>query len=107
MNLSDLLKHGFNFKEQFSKLQQDFHNKIFEGSSGGGLVIVKIKGNREVLSIEISDDLISKEEKIILIDLLTTATNNAFIKLNAEYQKHFGKILSSIPGLSNLPEMPI
>ncbi|MBF8246521.1 MAG: YbaB/EbfC family nucleoid-associated protein [Rickettsia sp.] len=101
MNLGSFFKQGLDLKEKFSNLQENFQKKIFEGQAGAGLISVKIKGNKEILSIEISDTVLSKEEKPVLVDLLIAAINNAQGKLDKEYKEYFGNTIGDIPGLNN------
>ena len=69
------------------------------GNSGGDLVKVKLNGEGEMLSVEISEKLL-KEEKNIIEDLIKAAHNNAksFLKskTNEEISKSAGNF--GIPG---------
>ena len=69
--------------EKKMKESQDVIKKIeVDGNSGGDLVKVKLNGEGEMVSIDISDKLLN-EEKNIIEDLVKAAHNNAKIKLKS------------------------
>jgi nucleoid-associated protein EbfC len=51
-----------------------------EGTSGGGMVTVKVSGKLEVQGIKISDDALKLNDREVLEDLVTAACNQAFGK---------------------------
>ena len=69
------------------------------GSSGGDLVKVKLNGENEMLEIEISDQLL-KEEKKIIEDLIKAAHNNAKSSLKSKTTEEISKNAGNfgIPG---------
>ena len=70
-----------------------------EGTSGGGLVKVKINGKNITTSINIDDSLISKDEKEILEDLIVAALNDA----RENVQKKIAEEMNSLTGGLKLP----
>tara|TARA_Y100000591_G_C21668838_1_gene611825 strand:+ start:282 stop:599 length:318 start_codon:yes stop_codon:yes gene_type:complete len=69
------------------------------GNSGGDLVKVKLNGEGEMLSVEISEKLL-KEEKNIIEDLIKAAHNNAKSSLKSKTNEEISKSAGNfgIPG---------
>ena len=77
--------------EKKMKESQDAIKKIeVVGSSGGNLVSVKLNGEGEMISIEISDKLLS-EDKNIIEDLIKAAHNNAKSSLKSKTSEEISK----------------
>ncbi len=86
--------------EKKMKESQDAIKKIeVVGSSGGNLVSVKLNGEGEMISIEISDKLLS-EDKNIIEDLIKAAHNNAKSSLKSKTSEEISKSAGKfgIPG---------
>ena len=60
------------------------------GNSGGDLVKVKLNGEGEMISIEISSNLL-KEEKNIIEDIIKAAHNNAKASLKSKTTEEISK----------------
>ena len=70
-----------------------------EGISGSNSIKVVLDGEGEMISIEISNDII-KEEKSIIEDLIVAAHNNAKAQLKSKTSEEISKITGGfdIPG---------
>lgn len=78
------------------------HIKV-TGESGGGMVKVTVNGKKQLVKIEIEEDIFDKNDKELLQDLVVAATNKAMeeaeIKAKEELKKSTEGILPDIPGL--------
>ena len=78
LNLGELAK---NFSAQASTLQKEAENKIFEITSGGGMIHIKANGKGEVIDLNIDDSLMEDKESLQILlmsamnDTLTTIEN--------------------------------
>ena len=82
------------------KESQEAIKKIeVEGKSGGNLVKVKLNGEGEMTSVEISNELF-KEEKNVIEDLIKAAHNNAKSTLKSKTSDEISKSAGNfgIPG---------
>lgn len=102
----DMMKMMGKMKEVQAKMkeaQEKVGEITAEGESGGGMVKVKVNGLRQVLSMEIDDDLIKPEDKQMLSDLIIAATNKALEEVEGlakeEMQKATEGMLPNIPGM--------
>ena len=97
-DFSDMLKKAKAMQEKMKEAQNQIKNIEVEGMSGGNLVKVKLSGDYELKSIEISENA-KKESQDIINDLIIAAYNNAKENL----KKKSAEELSKITGGLNLP----
>jgi DNA-binding YbaB/EbfC family protein len=73
------------------------------GEAGAGMVIATVNGKKELLKIEIDEDLIKPADREVLQDLIVAATNNALDniedKIKAHLQKATQGLMPNIPGM--------
>ena len=94
-----MLKQARELQKKKADAQKKVEELEAEGTSGGGLVKVKINGKNITTSINIDDSLISKDEKEILEDLIVAALNDA----RENVQKKIAEEMNSLTGGLKLP----
>jgi len=95
-NLQKMLKTA---KEMQEKLQQELAELRLEGSSGGGMVTITLDGQKNLISIRIDPEVVSKEELEMLQDLIVAAFNDAVAKVD----EHLSQKLSGLGGGLKIP----
>ena len=75
-NFSDMLSKAKDMQEKMKQAQDQIKKIEVEGMSGGNLVKVKLSGDYELKSIEISESA-KQENQEIINDLIIAAYNNA------------------------------
>ena len=83
------------------KLQKQMAEMRIEATAGGGMVTVVVNGAKQVLSLKIDPEAVSKDDVEMLQDLVVTAVREAIEKataLRADRMKDLTGGLS-IPGL--------
>lgn len=90
--------------QQAQKMQEKLQGEValirVEASVGGGMVTVKMDGNKHVLSVKIDPEVAGDVE--MLQDLVVAAVNEASQKVDQESQKKMGGMLGGMglpPGL--------
>lgn len=106
MGMLDMMGMMGKVKELQSKMQeaQDKLGDITaEGEAGAGMVKALANGKKQLLSIQIEPELLSKDDLDILQDLIVAAANkaleNAESKAKEEMQKMTSGLLPNIPGM--------
>ena len=84
------------------RLQKEMSALTVEGNAGGGMVTVRINGAKQVQSIAIDPEVVSKEDVGMLQDLIVAAINDAHRKADEEMARRMGGLLP--PGMK-LPGM--
>ena len=99
MNIQDMMKQAQQMQE---RLQKEMHALSVEGNAGGGMVTVRVNGGKQVQSITIDPEVVSKEDVGMLQDLILAAINDAHRKADEEMAQRMGGMLP--PGMK-LPGM--
>ncbi len=97
-DFSDMISKAKKMQEQMKEVQDNLKKIEVEGSAGGDLVKVVLKGDYEMKSIIINPKAKSEKEEIIN-DLIIAAHNDAREKL----KKKTSEELLKATGVSNLP----
>ena len=98
-DFNNMLKQAQELQKKMADAQKKVEELEAEGTSGGGLVKVKINGKNITTSINIDDSLILKDEKEILEDLIVAALNDA----RENVQKKIAEEMNSLTGGLTLP----
>ena len=101
MNLNAIMQQAQKMQQQMQKKQIELESKEFEFSSNGGAIKIKMLGNKQMISLNIDEDLIDKGEKDMLQDMLVIAINEAINKIDEES----AKIMESATGGMKIPGM--
>lgn len=99
----NILKQAQEMQARMIAVQDELKNKTVEASVGGGAVLVKVNGQKEVLSVALSNDIVkeAQEDKEMLEDLILTAVTEAMRQAEELAEKEMGAITGgiNIPGL--------
>ena len=94
MNIQQMMKQA---QEMQNRLQKQMTDLKVEGNAGGGMVTVVVNGAKQVLSLKIDPEVVSKEDVEMLQDLIVAAINDAQRKADEEMAQTMGGMLP--PGL--------
>lgn len=88
-------------KQAQEKMQQEIAALEIEATSGGGMVKVVMDGQKNLKSLRIDPEVVSKEDVEMLQDLVTAAVNEAARKVDAALQEKIGGLSAGmkIPGI--------
>lgn len=98
MNMQALMRQAQNLQKEMMKSKEEIEKTEFVGESS--LVKVTMKGTREVINVEITQDSdLSAEDLEMLQDMILLAVNDANKKIDDFTEKKMGKFGNSMPGL--------
>ncbi|MEC2132762.1 MULTISPECIES: YbaB/EbfC family nucleoid-associated protein [Brevibacillus] len=99
--MQQMMKQVKKMQEEMQKAQEALKDKVVEGSAGGGAVLVKADGHKQVKEIVIKPEVIDPDDVEMLQDLVLTAVNDALRKADELMAKDMGKFTGgmNIPGL--------
>ena len=97
-NMQQIMKQAQKMQEQ---LQKQMGEMTVEGSSGGGMVNIKMNGLKQVIGIKIEPDAVTSGDLEMLQDLIVAAFNEAARKVDEELSGQIGNLTGGlkIPGL--------
>jgi DNA-binding YbaB/EbfC family protein len=83
------------------RLKRQMADMRVEATAGGGMVTVVVNGVKQLQSIKIDPEVVSKEDVEMLQDLITAAVNDAGRKVDEQLGQSMSGLLGGmkIPGL--------
>jgi DNA-binding YbaB/EbfC family protein len=98
MNMQQLMKQAQQMQE---KLQKQMETTVVDATAGGGMVSVKMNGQKQLLSIQIDPEVFSGGDKDMLQDLIVAAVNEGIRKVDDALAGQLGGLTGGlkIPGL--------
>ena len=98
MNIQNMMKQAAQMQE---KLQKQMAEMKVEATAGGGMVTVVMNGAKQIQSLKIDPEAVSKEDVEMLQDLILAAVNDAQRKVDEAIQQNMGGMMGGlkIPGL--------
>jgi len=98
MNIQQMMKQAQQMQE---RLQKQMAELKVEASAGGGMVTVVVNGSKQIQSLKIDPEVVSKEDVEMLQDLILAAVNDAQRKADEQLAQTMGGMMGGlqIPGL--------
>jgi DNA-binding YbaB/EbfC family protein len=98
MNIQAMMKQAQQMQE---KMQKQMAEMRVEATAGGGMVTVVMNGAKQVQSIKIDPEAVSKDDVDMLQDLILAAINDAHRKADEAVAKQMQGMMGGmkIPGL--------
>jgi DNA-binding YbaB/EbfC family protein len=100
-NMGNMMKQMQKMQKQMAKAQEELGEKRIEGTAGGGMVTVIVSGHKEVLEVNIKEEVVDPEDIEMLQDLVLAATNDALKKADELTNNTMGQFTKGL----NLPGM--
>ena len=86
-------------QKQMQEAQARIEETVYEGTAGGGMVKVEVKGSHEVLSVNIDPDALESKDDIEMIqDTIVAALNDANKKLEKDAEETMGQFTGGFGG---------
>lgn len=100
-NMQQMMKQVKKMQDDMQKAQEQLKEKVVEGTAGGGAVLVKASGHKNILDITIKPEVVDPEDVEMLQDLVLTAVNDALRNADELANKEMGRFTGgmNIPGL--------
>jgi len=98
MNILEVMQQARQMQEQIQKRMSDLR---VEASAGGGMVTVVVSGDKQLHSITIDPEVVSKDDVEMLQDLILAAINDAHRKVDEQLGQQMQGLMGGlkIPGL--------
>ena len=94
MNMGKMMKQARQMQERMNKLMEELE---VEGSAGGGMVTVKMNGQKQIIDMVIDPEVVDPEDVEMLQDMIMASINQAAEKVDEELQGQMGGMLP--PGM--------
>ena len=83
-------------------LQRQVNSVTVEASAGGGMVAVKMNGQKQVVDVRIEPEVFAGKDQEMLQDLVRAAVNEASRRVDEELGNQMKNLSGGIPGLANM-----
>lgn len=97
-NMKDMLKQA---QKMQAEMQKKLEETVVDASAGGGMVSVRMNGNKQLLSVDIDPEVIGGEDRDMLQDLIIAAVNEASRRVDEAMAGQLGNLASGLklPGM--------
>jgi DNA-binding YbaB/EbfC family protein len=99
MNIQKMMQQAQELQE---RLQRQMADMRIEATAGGGMVTVVVSGHKQLQSIRLDPEVVSKDDVEMLQDLIVAAVNDAHRKVDEALASQMQGMMGGlrIPGLS-------
>lgn len=102
-DMSKMMEKIREVQEKMKIVQEELANLTVSAESGAGMVKATVNGKKQLMSLEIDNELIKPDDKEMLEDLIVAAVNRALEDADAQAKEHMKKstqgFIPNIPGL--------
>ena len=97
-NMNNLMKQAQRMQRQMEEGQKELEAKEFSAKAGGGAVEVTVSGKKEVLKVQLSEEVVDPDDIEMLQDLIMAATNEALRMAEEANNELMGKMTGGLGG---------
>ena len=83
-------------------LQQQVNAVAVEASAGGGMVTVKMNGQKQIVDLRIEPEVFASKDQEMLQDLVRAAVNEASRRVDEELNNQLKNVAGGIPGIAGM-----
>jgi hypothetical protein len=99
--MGSLLKQAQQMQRELDKVREELASRQIEGTAGGRAVVVTLTGSREVVSVEISEELAKDGQRDTIQEMVLVALRDALGQVESISSEEMGKVTGglNLPGL--------
>ena len=97
-NMNNLMKQAQKMQRQMEEGQKELEAKEFSAKAGGGAVEVTVSGKKEVLKVQLSQEVVDPDDIEMLQDLIMAATNEALRMADEANNELMGQMTVGLGG---------
>jgi DNA-binding YbaB/EbfC family protein len=90
------------FRQVQENLQKQVDNVHVEASAGGGMVVIKMNGQKQVTDVRIDPEIFSGKDAELLQDLIRAAVNDGCRRVDEELAAQVKGLAGGFPGIAGL-----
>src|ERR1700739_2098022 len=83
-------------------LQKQVNSVTVEATAGGGMVAVKMNGQKQVVDVRIEPDVFASKDHEMLQELVRAAVNEASRRVDEELANQMKNLSGNIPGIAGI-----
>jgi len=90
------------FRQVQEKLEKQLDGLSVEASAGGGMVSVKMNGQKQLTELRIEPDIFKSKDQEMLQELVLAAVNEANRRVDEELSKQVKDLTGGMPGIMGM-----
>jgi len=90
------------FRQMQEGLQKQVETVQVEASAGGGMVNVKMNGQKQLTEVRVDPEVFAGKDQELLQDLMCAAVNEASRRVDEELTNQLKSLTGGIPGMAGL-----
>lgn len=90
------------FRQVQEKLEKQIDGIVVEASAGGGMVSVKMNGQKQLVEVRIEPDIFKSKDQEMLQELILAAVNEATRRVDEELSKQMKDITGGLPAMMGM-----
>jgi hypothetical protein len=90
------------FRQVQERLEKQIDELNIEASAGGGMVIVRMNGQKQLTEVRIEPEVFAGKDQEMLQDLFRAAVNEASRRVDDELSKQVRDMTGGVPGLAGM-----
>ena len=100
-NMNNMMKQIQKMQKDMTDAQEQIEQQSFEATAGGGAIKAVVNGKKELVAIELKQEIVDPDDVEMLQDLILVAVNEAMSKAEAETENEMKKVTGgmNMPGL--------
>jgi DNA-binding YbaB/EbfC family protein len=102
MEVSALQQMLSRLRQVQEDLQKQVNSVAVEASAGGGMVVVRMNGQKQVLDVKIEKEIFAGSDQEMLQDLVRAAVNEASRRVDEQLADQMKSLAGGIPGMTGL-----
>jgi DNA-binding YbaB/EbfC family protein len=89
-------------KQVQEDIQRQVNSVAVEATAGGGMVVVRMNGQKQLVDVRIEPDVFASKDQEMLQDLVRAAVNEASRRVDEELTNQMKNLSGGIPGMAGL-----
>ncbi len=98
-NMANLMKQAQRMQRQMEEGQKNLETMEFTAKTGGGAVEAVVNGKKELLRLNLAEDIVDPEDIETLQDAILAAVNEALRQAEEASSEMMGKMTGGLGGL--------
>jgi DNA-binding YbaB/EbfC family protein len=90
------------FRQVQEKLEKQIGEISVEATAGGGMVSVKMNGQKQLMNVHIEPDVFKGKDQEMLQELILAAVNEAARRVDEELSKQVKDLSGGFPGMAGI-----
>ncbi len=90
------------FRQVQEKLEKQIDELSVEASAGGGMVTVRMNGQKQLMQVRIEAEVFKSKDQEMLQELVLAAVNEAARRVDEEMSKQVKDITGGLPGVMGM-----